>query len=107
MNRVEAELLTGEADAARAAAALVARRRPLRRWSRSAPTGPCCAARWRPTRAGVGRASCSTVGAGDALTGVLLAALSAGGFDPAVLADALAAAVRAGAAATERWGAAV
>ena len=47
----------------------------------------------------------STVGAGDVLTGVLLAALSRGGFDPAALAEALPEAVAEGARATERWGA--
>lgn len=47
----------------------------------------------------------STVGAGDALTGVLLAALAQAGYDPAALVEALPLAVAEGARATERWGA--
>ena len=47
----------------------------------------------------------STIGAGDVLTGTLLAALAAGGFTPAAVAEALPSAVEAGARACERWGA--
>jgi len=46
-----------------------------------------------------------TTGAGDAVSGVLLARLTAGGYDPAVLADALPEAVVAAARVTERFGA--
>ena len=46
-----------------------------------------------------------TTGAGDAVSGVLLARLTAGGYDPAVLADALPEAVAAAARVTERFGA--
>jgi len=46
----------------------------------------------------------STVGAGDALTGVLLARLAAAGFEPAAAAAALQEAVEASARACERWG---
>jgi sugar/nucleoside kinase (ribokinase family) len=44
-------------------------------------------------------------GAGDAVTGVLLARLTASGFDPAVVADALPDAVASAARVTERFGA--
>jgi sugar/nucleoside kinase (ribokinase family) len=47
----------------------------------------------------------STVGAGDAFTGVLLAALTLHEYDAASLVDALPVAVTEGARATERWGA--
>jgi fructokinase len=47
----------------------------------------------------------STVGAGDALTGVLLAALSVGDLDPSAVPAALPDAVAESARACERWGA--
>jgi sugar/nucleoside kinase (ribokinase family) len=47
----------------------------------------------------------STIGAGDVLTGVLLAALATGGFDPSAVAAGLPEAVAASARACERWGA--
>ena len=47
----------------------------------------------------------STVGAGDALTGVLVGRLHRAGFDPAAVAQALPEAVEASARACERWGA--
>jgi sugar/nucleoside kinase (ribokinase family) len=47
----------------------------------------------------------STVGAGDVLTGILLARLTAEGFHPGALASALPEAVEQSARACERWGA--
>jgi sugar/nucleoside kinase (ribokinase family) len=47
----------------------------------------------------------STIGAGDVLTGVLLARLATSGFYPAAAAAALSDAVAESAAACERWGA--
>ena len=47
----------------------------------------------------------STVGAGDCLTGMLVARLTGRGYDPAALAAALPEAVAEGARACERWGA--
>jgi sugar/nucleoside kinase (ribokinase family) len=47
----------------------------------------------------------STVGAGDCLTGVLVARLTASGYDPAAVAAALPEAVVEAARACERWGA--
>ena len=47
----------------------------------------------------------STVGAGDVLTGTLLARLALSGFYPSAVAAALVESVRAAASACERWGA--
>jgi sugar/nucleoside kinase (ribokinase family) len=47
----------------------------------------------------------STIGAGDVLTGVLLARLGRSGYYPSALAAALAEAVAEGARACEHWGA--
>lgn len=104
MNSVEAELLTGEADPERAAGALVAAGARCVVVTLGAD-GALLRGEVEADAAGVDARVRSTVGAGDAFTGVLLAALAAGGFDPAVLPDALAVAARAGAAATEHWGA--
>ena len=47
----------------------------------------------------------STIGAGDVLTGTLVAALAAAEFSPAAVAEALPVAVEAGARACEHWAA--
>jgi fructokinase len=47
----------------------------------------------------------STVGAGDCLTGVVVARLTDSGYDPAAIAAALPEAVAEAARACERWGA--
>lgn len=104
MNLAEAELLTGESDPERAAAAV------LRAGARTAVVtlgarGAILRGEASADAAGVRSNVRSTVGAGDALTGVLLARLASAAWDPAALADALPAAVAAGAAATERWSA--
>jgi sugar/nucleoside kinase (ribokinase family) len=104
MNLAEAELLTGEAEPERAASAL------LRAGARTAVVtlgagGAILRGEAAADAAGVPANVRSTVGAGDALTGVLLARFAATGWDPAALADALPEAVAAGAAATERWSA--
>jgi fructokinase len=54
---------------------------------------------------GVAATPVDTTGAGDAVTGVLLAALARTGFYPAALAATLPDAVQEGARATERYGA--
>ena len=54
---------------------------------------------------GVGAQVRSTVGAGDALMGLLLARAAAGGYSPSAVRDALPDAVAEAARATERWGA--
>ncbi|MEI7625712.1 MAG: PfkB family carbohydrate kinase [Actinomycetota bacterium] len=104
MNRFESELLTGESDPERAASSLV------QAGARCVvvtlgPEGALLRGEVQADVAAVPAAVLSTVGAGDAFTGVLLAALAAGDFDPRVLPAALDDAARAGAAATERWGA--
>jgi fructokinase len=104
MNRFEAELLTGEADPERAAGVLVGAGARCVVITLGAD-GALLRGEVEADAAGVPARVRSTVGAGDAFTGVLLAALSAGGFDPAVLPGALAVAAAAGAAATEHWGA--
>jgi fructokinase len=103
-NRDEAELLTGESDAAAAAEALVAAGARMA----VVTLGPDGAVLRGEVEADVpGRPAnvVSTVGAGDALMGVLLGRLSLAGFDPPALAPALTEAVEVAARATERWGA--
>ncbi len=104
MNQAEAELLTGEADPERAAAGL------LRAGARAAVVtlgarGAILRGEAHADAPGVPSRVRSTVGAGDALTGVLLARLALADWDPAALAASLPEAVAAGAAATERWSA--
>jgi fructokinase len=104
-NRAESRALTGRADPAAAADALLelgaasvvitlGREGALARGAGGALDVPGAEA--RPV---------DTTGAGDAVSGVLLARLTAADFDPAVLAGALAEAVAAAARVTERFGA--
>jgi fructokinase len=103
-NRAEAEALTGEADPDAAARALVAQGArvaavtlgadgALMRGEAEADVGG------RPVKVA------STVGAGDALMGVLLGRLALADFYPPAAAAALPEAVEASALACERWGA--
>ena len=103
-NRAEVETMTGEADPERAAAALVAAGAQLVVVTLGAD-GAILRGAVEADAPGVRARVRSTVGAGDVLTGVLLARLSGVGFDPSVLAAALPAAVADAARATERWGA--
>jgi sugar/nucleoside kinase (ribokinase family) len=105
-NREEAELLTGETDPERAALALRKAGAELAVITLGA-SGAILrgggglridAPAVRPSRV------LSTVGAGDALTGRLVAALALSGFYPAAAAAALEEAVAAAAEACERWG---
>jgi sugar/nucleoside kinase (ribokinase family) len=103
-NREEAELLTGESRAEAAAEALVAAGARMA----VVTLGPDGAVLRGEAEADVpGRSArvVSTVGAGDALMGVLLGRLSLAGFDPSAVAAALPEAVEVAAGATERWGA--
>jgi sugar/nucleoside kinase (ribokinase family) len=103
-NREEAELLTGEAGADAAARALVAAGARLA----VVTLGADGAVLRGEAEADVpGRAArvVSTVGAGDALMGVLLGRLALAGFHPEAVAAALPEAVEVAARATERWGA--
>ena len=103
-NRVEAEAMTREPDPERAAAALVSRGARLVVVTLGAD-GALLRGELEADVPGVRARVRSTVGAGDALMGVLLARLSLAGFRASALAPALPAAVAAAARATERWGA--
>jgi len=100
----EARLMTGEHDAERAAAALVKAGARLVVISLGAE-GAMLRGELRADAAGVRAQVRSTIGAGDALTGTLLAALERSGFYAPAVAAALEDAVAAGARACERWGA--
>jgi fructokinase len=100
----EARLMSGEQDVERAAAALVKAGAALVVVSLGA-AGAMLRGRLRADVAGVPARVRSTIGAGDAMTGTLLAALERSGFYVAAVAAALGDAVLAGAGACERWGA--
>jgi sugar/nucleoside kinase (ribokinase family) len=104
-NLTEAELMTGETDPERAATALVkagARMVVLT----LGPQGAILRGALRATIPGVVRDTVrSTAGAGDAVTGTLLARLALSGFYPSSVAAALPEAVEAAADACSRWGA--
>jgi sugar/nucleoside kinase (ribokinase family) len=104
-NRAEATALTGERDPAAAAAALVAggARHVV---ITCGPDGAILrGGGLRLDVPGVRATVVDTTGAGDTVTGVLLARLAASGFYPAAMAAALPEAVAAAAAVTEVWGA--
>jgi fructokinase len=103
-NQPEAELMTGESDPERAALAL--------RKAGAAmvvitlgPGGALLRGSLRADAPAVPVRMHSTVGAGDALTGTLLARLALSGFYPPAVAAGLRDAVAAAAQACERWGA--
>ncbi len=103
-NREEAELLTGEPAAEAAAEALVAAGARLAVVTLG-PDGALLRGEVEADVPGRKARTVSTVGAGDALMGVLLGRLSLGGFSPSAVAAALPEAVEVAARATERWGA--
>ncbi|MBV9465677.1 MAG: hypothetical protein JO206_08490 [Solirubrobacterales bacterium] len=103
-NRAEAELMTGEADPERAARAL------LKAGARIAVVtlgadGAILRGERRADVPGLQVKVKSTIGAGDVLTGILLAKLALSGFYPSSVAAALREAVVAAGRACERWGA--
>jgi sugar/nucleoside kinase (ribokinase family) len=104
-NRSEAELMTGEPDPERSAAALVEAGARLAVVTRGAEGALLRGAASAEAPGIPARAVRSAVGAGDALMGVLLARLAVAGFDPAAAVAALPDAVAAGTRAVERWGA--
>ncbi|MGZ4352543.1 MAG: PfkB family carbohydrate kinase [Gaiellaceae bacterium] len=104
LNADEARLLTGESDPARAAEAVT------RLGSRLAlvtlgPDGALLRGEAVADASGVAAAVVDTTGAGDALMGVVLAALVSSGYDPAAAAEALPRAVESAARTTEHFGA--
>jgi len=103
-NREEAEILTGERDPNAAANALVAAGAQLALVSLG-PDGALMRGSVAADVPGVPAQVLSTVGAGDCLTGVVVARLTDSGYDPAAIAAALPEAVAEAARACERWGA--
>lgn len=104
-NRDEAQALTGERDAEAAAASLLAAGAQHVVVTLGADGAILRGGGLDRAVPGVRAAPVNTTGAGDAVTGVLLAALGRTGFYPAALAAMLPDAVEAGARATERHGA--
>lgn len=105
-NAAEGRLLTGEDDPARAAEAIAAMGVGLVVITLG-PDGALARGAFSHEVQGREARVMSTIGAGDAFFGTLLARLQAAGWDPAdpSIGDALAAAAEAGARATETWGA--
>jgi len=103
-NRVEAELLTGERDAERAARALLKTGARLAVVTLGAD-GALLRGDVALDVPGRPASVVSTVGAGDALMGVLVGRLALAGFYPPAAAAALPDAVAESSRATERWGA--
>ncbi|HEY6474999.1 MAG TPA: PfkB family carbohydrate kinase, partial [Polyangia bacterium] len=105
VNRAEAELMTGESDPERAALALrKAGAEVVVITLGSAGAILRGGGGLRVAAAAVPARVVSTVGAGDALTGTLLARLALSGFYPPAAAAALDEAVAAAATVCERWG---
>jgi sugar/nucleoside kinase (ribokinase family) len=103
-NLAEASLMTGEDDPERAALALVKAGARLVVVTLGA-RGAILRGQHSADAAGVPARVRSTIGAGDAVSGILLARLALTGFYPAAVAAALPEAVEASARACERWGA--
>ncbi|HWF74606.1 MAG TPA: PfkB family carbohydrate kinase [Solirubrobacteraceae bacterium] len=103
-NLAEAALMTGEADPERAASAILKAGARLVVISLGAD-GAILRGELDADALAPEVEVMSTVGAGDVLTGVLLARLAATGFYPPAVAASLSEAVAEGAAACERWGA--
>jgi sugar/nucleoside kinase (ribokinase family) len=103
-NADEAALMTGEDDPERAAQSLVKAGARLVVITLGSG-GAILRGELRADAPGVAVQVVSTIGAGDVLTGVLLARLAATGFYPAAVAAGLRDAVEAAARVCERWGA--
>jgi len=105
LSREEAALLGGEGDPARAAEAVCASLGVRLAVVTLGADGALLRGDARADAPGVAARVVDTTGAGDAVTGVLVAALAAGGFDPQAAADALPRAVEVAARSTEAYGA--
>lgn len=103
-NRKEAEVMTGEPDPERAALALVKAGAQLVVVTLG-PGGAILRGALRATVAGVPCRPVNTAGAGDTLTGTLLARLALSDFYPSSVAAGLPEAIEAAARSCERWGA--
>lgn len=104
VNRSEAQLLTGEADPAAAADRLVGMGARMVAVTLG-PEGALLRGAARADARGTPVAAVDTTGAGDVVTGVMIAALATSGYSPQAAADALPVAVATAARATEGWGA--
>jgi fructokinase len=104
-NRAEARLLTGREDPAEAAEALLDLGAQSVVVTLGADGALLRGAGGTLDVPGVAANPVDTTGAGDAVSGVLLARLTSAGYDPLVLVDALPEAVAAAARVTERFGA--
>ena len=105
LSREEASLLGGDEDPARAAEAVCASLGVRLAVVTLGADGALLRGDARADAPGVAARVVDTTGAGDAVTGVLVAALAAGGFDPQAAADALPRAVEVAARSTEAYGA--
>jgi fructokinase len=105
VNGEEARLLSGEADPARAADALCTSLRAQLVAVTLGGEGALVRGAARADVPGVAARVVDTTGAGDAVTGVLVAALAAAGFEPAAAAEALPWAVAVASRSTEAYGA--
>lgn len=103
-NETEVRVMTGEDDLERAALSLVKAGARLVVVTLGAD-GAILRGELRANCAGIPVDVVSTMGAGDAFTGTLVAGLAASGFYPPAVAAGLASAVAAGAQACQRWGA--
>ncbi len=103
-NRAEAELMTGEQDPERAAMALVKSGAKLVVLTLGRE-GAILRGGMHADASGVPCTVVNTAGAGDAVSGILLARLALSDFYPPAVAAALPEAVQAAARACERWGA--
>lgn len=103
-NLAEAALMTGEDDSERAASALLKAGARLVVISLG-PRGAVLRGEFEADVPGVDVDAVSTIGAGDVLTGVLLARLAVTGFYPPAVAAALPEAVKEAELACQRWGA--
>ena len=104
VNREEAFLLAGESDPA-VAAETICRLGASVAVVTLGPDGALARGSIRVDVPGVPAQVVDATGAGDVVTGVLVAALAASSFAPAAIGDALAFAVEAAARSTEGWGA--
>jgi sugar/nucleoside kinase (ribokinase family) len=104
LNRFEAEVMTGERDPERAATALLKAGARMVALTFGAD-GAILRGEFRADVDAVQASIHSTIGAGDAFTGALLAQLQRTGFYPPAIPASMGAAAVAAAAACERWGA--
>jgi fructokinase len=104
VNRTEAQLLTGATDPAAAAERLVEMGARLVVVTLG-PEGALLRGAGSADAPGTPAEAIDTTGAGDVVTGVLVAALAMNAFSPEAVAAALPAAVATAARATEGWGA--